>query len=211
MPNSTKNLLVLSRGAPLISDYLNSTCEQTIATSIHTNYSRIRERVDARGRVYRLRPPSFYPCLSLPPPDIGGIAPEPLQVWLEGQKTVDAKYGPLRKKFQDQQLQALLKNNQEENLKERGERPPPSALFRRRYKDEIKPTPSRESGLPASLWARYAQKEPKDGEAEEGEAKNVSNSSVTPSVFMFLFSLHFVILYCLILPFLFLISFFFFS
>ncbi|RPA84802.1 alpha/beta-hydrolase [Ascobolus immersus RN42] len=131
----------------------------------------IRERVDSKGRVYRLRPASTYPCLHIPPSEIGVVKPGPLQIWLEGQNVEDAKYGALRKKMQDKQLQALLRNNQEENLKERGERPPPSALYRRRYKDEIKPTPSRESGLPASLWARWAQKEPKNGDDQE-EGKN---------------------------------------
>jgi hypothetical protein len=179
MPNFMKNRSGLSRRSQQISDNSSITCEQTIPASSHTNSSRIRERVDAKGHVYRLRPPSYYPCLSVPPSEIGVVRPEPLKIWLEGQKAVDAKYGALRKKIQDKQLQALLKNNQEENLKERGERPPPSALFRRRYKDEIKPTPSRESGLPASLWARVAQKEPKDADAEEGVGKNVRSSPVT--------------------------------
>lgn len=55
--------------------------------------------------------------------------------------------------MQQKQLKALLKNNQEDKLRDRGERPPPSSLYRRRYKDEIKPTVTHESAAPAEAWA----------------------------------------------------------
>ncbi|RHZ45195.1 uncharacterized protein CDV56_100314 [Aspergillus thermomutatus] len=119
----------------------------------------IRQRVDKRGRIYPLDPPSSYSVLQLPGDKIGAVNPQLVQKWMAGKEEWDIKFAKAKLRVQKQRMKELAHGFQDFE----GETPPPSSLAARRMAPGVLPQKGGKGrkSYPMTMWSRMASKHDK--------------------------------------------------
>ncbi|KAJ6265026.1 hypothetical protein Dda_1181 [Drechslerella dactyloides] len=123
----------------------------------------VRQRVDTKGNVHPLPPPSELPCMQLPAEEIGCIKPEPVRRWMEGKKIWDSQYAKAKKNVQMQWAKEIAEGGYltfEDDGSGIDEKPPPSALVgRRRKASEVLPGRGFKPSYGLKLWSMIGSKQ----------------------------------------------------
>ncbi|KAJ5565561.1 Alpha/beta hydrolase fold-3 [Penicillium sp. DV-2018c] len=114
----------------------------------------IRQRIDKRGRVYPLDPPSSYKVLNIPPAKVGAINPELIRKWLEAKAEWDVKFAKDKLRVQRRRLKELAHGFQDFE----GEFPPPSSLAARRAAPGVLPQRHAKKNYGMTLWSGWGSK-----------------------------------------------------
>lgn len=114
----------------------------------------IRERVDKRGRIFPLDPPSSYTVLSIPPAQIGAINPELIRKWLAAKHEWDIKYSKEKLRVQSRRVKEMAHGFQDFN----DECPPPSSLAARRAAPGVLPKWHAKKNYGLMLWSGWGSK-----------------------------------------------------
>ncbi|KAE8145943.1 hypothetical protein BDV25DRAFT_144197 [Aspergillus avenaceus] len=115
----------------------------------------VRQRVDKKGYIHPLEPPSAYPVLQLPSSQVGTINPELVKKWLAGKMEWDTKYAKDKLHVQRQRIKELAHCFQQDFV---GEIPPPSSLAARRSAPGVLPAKGARRSYPMTLWSNWASK-----------------------------------------------------
>ncbi|KAJ5172024.1 hypothetical protein N7492_004617 [Penicillium capsulatum] len=136
----------------------------------------IRERVDKRGRIFPLDPPSTYAVLNIPPAHIGAINPELIRKWLEAKHEWDVKFAKEKLRVQTQRVKEMAHGFQDFN----GEFPPPSSLAARRAAPGVLPKWHAKKNYGLMLWSGWGSKhDERTMEREHGADQSGRRSSRT--------------------------------
>ncbi|RAH67243.1 lipase/esterase family protein [Aspergillus aculeatinus CBS 121060] len=114
----------------------------------------IRQRVDKKGNVYPLDPPSACSVLQIPPSKVGVFNPVLVRKWLSAKKEWDTRFAKEKLRVQRQRMKELaygLQNFQ-------GELPPPSSLAARRTVPRVLPSRTGGKSYPMTMWSKMASK-----------------------------------------------------
>lgn len=114
----------------------------------------VRQRVDKRGRIYPLPPPSSFSILQLPSSHVGSFNPELVKKWLAGKEEWDTKFAKEKLRVQQQRLKELAYGF--ENFK--NEFPPPCSLAARKEAPGVLPSRNGRKSYPMTLWSHWASK-----------------------------------------------------
>ena len=114
----------------------------------------IRQRVDKRGRMYHLDPPSSYPVLEIPPAKVGAVNPELIRKWLEAKHEWDHKFSKEKLRVQSRRIKEMAHGFQDFD----GECPPPSSLAARRAAPEVLPKWHAKKNYGLMLWSGWGSK-----------------------------------------------------
>ncbi|PLB55289.1 arylacetamide deacetylase [Aspergillus steynii IBT 23096] len=114
----------------------------------------VRQRVDKRGRIYPLPPPSSYSILQLPSSHVGSFNPELVKKWLAGKEEWDVKFAKEKLRVQQQRLKELAYGFEDfEN-----EFPPPCSLAARKEAPGVLPSRNGRKSYPMTLWSHWASR-----------------------------------------------------
>lgn len=114
----------------------------------------VRQRVDKRGRIYPLPPPSSYYILQLPSSHVGSFNPELVKNWLAAKEEWDVKFAKEKLRVQQQRLKELAYGFEDfEN-----EFPPPCSLAARKEAPGVLPSHNGRKSYPMTLWSHWASK-----------------------------------------------------
>lgn len=114
----------------------------------------IRQRIDQRGHVFPLDPPSSYPVLDIPPVKVGAINPKLIQNWLDAKHEWDIKFAKEKLRVQTRRLKELAHGFQDFD----GECPPPSSLAARRAAPGVLPPRHAKKNYGMMLWSGWGSK-----------------------------------------------------
>ncbi|QQK45136.1 Lipase/esterase family protein [Penicillium digitatum] len=114
----------------------------------------IRQRIDKRGHVFPLDPPSFYPVLKIPPAQIGAINPLLIRMWLDAKKEWDIRFAKEKLRVQSQRLKELAHGFQDFD----GECPPPSSLAARRAAPGVLPKRHAKKNHGMMMWSGWGSR-----------------------------------------------------
>ena len=114
----------------------------------------IRQRVDKRGRLYPLDPPSSYPVLATPPAKVGAINPELISKWIKAKNEWDDKFAKEKIRIQTRRVKEMAHGFQDFD----GECPPPSSLAARRAAPGVLPKRSTKKNYGLALWSGWGSK-----------------------------------------------------
>ncbi|OQE34726.1 hypothetical protein PENCOP_c016G06846 [Penicillium coprophilum] len=114
----------------------------------------IRQRIDKRGHVFPLDPPSSYPVLEIPPAKIGAVNPVLIQMWLDAKKEWDIKFAKEKLRVQSRRLKELAHGFQDFD----GECPPPSSLAARRAAPGVLPKRHAKKNYGMMMWSGWGSK-----------------------------------------------------
>ncbi|GIJ89525.1 hypothetical protein Asppvi_008467 [Aspergillus pseudoviridinutans] len=116
----------------------------------------IRQRVDKRGRIYPLDPPSSYSVLQFPRDKIGVANPELVRKWIAGKEEWDIKFAKDKLRVQKQRIKELAHGFQDFE----GDTPPPSSLAARRLAPGVLPQKGgkERKSYQMTMWSRMASK-----------------------------------------------------
>jgi acetyl esterase/lipase len=125
----------------------------------------IRQRVDKRGRIYPLDPPSSYSVLEFPRDQIGVPNPELVRKWMAAKEEWDIKFAKIKLRVQKQRLEELAHGFQDFE----GDTPPPSSLAARRLAPGLLPQKGAKDrkSYQMTMWSRMASKHDKKTLARE--------------------------------------------
>lgn len=133
----------------------------------------VRQRVDKRGHVYPLDPPSSFEALQMPASQVGAFNPVLVKRWLTAKQEWDDKFAKDKLRVQKQRMTELY--YQFQNFKD--ETPPPSSLAARREAPGVLPPRRERKSYLMMMWSHWASKHDKRlvGRAgkEGGETKSV--------------------------------------
>lgn len=133
----------------------------------------IRQRVDKRGHVYPLDPPSSFEALQIPASQVGAFNPVLVKRWLAAKQEWDDKFAKEKLRVQKRRMAELY--YQFQNFKD--ETPPPSSLAARREAPGVLPPRRERKSYLMMLWSHWASKHDKRlvGRVgkEGGETKSV--------------------------------------
>ncbi|RAK98825.1 lipase/esterase family protein [Aspergillus ibericus CBS 121593] len=115
----------------------------------------IRQRVDKRGNVYPLDPPSSCSVLQIPSSDVGAFNPDLVRGWLIAKQEWDDKFAKEKLRVQRQRIKELAYGLQAF----KGELPPPSSLAARRTAPGVLPSKTGRKSYPMTMWSRVASKQ----------------------------------------------------
>ena len=114
----------------------------------------IRQRVDKKGHVFPLDPPSAFPALNMPPSQVGTINPVLVKRWLVAKNEWDEKYAKEKLSVQQQRLKELY-----HEFKNFGDEfPPPSSLAARRAAPGALPPRKERKSYLMTMWSSWASK-----------------------------------------------------
>ncbi|PWY83779.1 alpha/beta-hydrolase [Aspergillus sclerotioniger CBS 115572] len=133
----------------------------------------IRQRVDKRGNVYPLDPPSSCPVLQIPNSDVGAFNPDLVRGWLVAKREWDDKFAKEKLRVQRQRIKELAYGLQAF----KGELPPPSSLAARRTAPGVLPSKTGRKSYPMTMWSRVASKQDERiiaRDQQKGRAKRTS-------------------------------------
>lgn len=135
----------------------------------------VRQRVDKRGRIYPLPPPSSYSILQLPSAHVGSFNPELVKKWLAGKEEWDVKFAKEKLRVQQQRLKELAYGFEDfEN-----ECPPPCSLAARKEAPGVLPSQNGRKSYPMTLWSHWASKhDEKTIERERQKDREARRTSV---------------------------------
>ncbi|CAP86850.1 hypothetical protein E8E15_003384 [Penicillium rubens] len=114
----------------------------------------IRQRIDKRGHVFPLDPPSSYPVLQLPPAQVGAINPSLIRMWLDAKKEWDIRFAKEKLRVQSRRLKELAHGFQDFD----GECPPPSSLAARRAAPGVLPKRHAKKNYGMMMWSGWGSK-----------------------------------------------------
>ncbi|OQE00478.1 hypothetical protein PENVUL_c051G05857 [Penicillium vulpinum] len=114
----------------------------------------IRQRIDKRGHVFPLDPPSSYPLLDIPPAKIGAINPVLIQMWLDAKKEWDIRFAKEKLRVQRRRLKELSHGFQDFD----GECPPPSSLAARRTAPGVLPKRHAKKNYGMMMWSGWGSR-----------------------------------------------------
>ncbi|KAJ5123841.1 Alpha/beta hydrolase fold-3 [Penicillium bovifimosum] len=138
----------------------------------------IRQRIDKRGRVYQLDPPSSYKVLDIPPAKVGAINPELIRKWLEAKHEWDIKFAKDKLRVQRQRLKELAHGFQDFD----GECPPPSSLAARRAAPGVLPKRHAKKNYGMTLWSGWGSKHDERRMARNQQDEDFGRRSTRQSV-----------------------------
>nr|ATJ00694.1 putative lipase [Aspergillus niger] len=134
----------------------------------------IRQRVDKRGNIYPLDPPSECPVLQIPSSEVGTFNPKLVRGWLAAKEEWDEKFAKEKLRVQRQRIKELAYGLQAF----KDELPPPSSLAARRHAPGVLPSKTGRKSYPMTMWSRLASKQDERSIAKEqlkgGEVKRKS-------------------------------------
>ncbi|GLB09928.1 hypothetical protein AtubIFM57258_005860 [Aspergillus tubingensis] len=123
----------------------------------------IRQRVDKRGNIYPLDPPSQCPVLQIPSSQVGTFNPKLVRGWLAAKEEWDEKFAKDKLRVQRQRIKELAYGLQ--TFKD--ELPPPSSLAARRNAPGVLPSKTGRKSYPMTMWSRLASKQDERSIAKE--------------------------------------------
>ncbi|KAJ5305579.1 Protein of unknown function DUF3468 [Penicillium atrosanguineum] len=126
----------------------------------------IRQRVDKRGHVYPLDPPSSYPVLDIPPSKVGAINPELIKNWLKAKYEWDDKFSKEKLQVQSRRIKEMAHGFQDFE----GEFPPPSSLAARRSAPGVLPKRHAKKNYGMMMWSGWGSKHDERTMGRETEA-----------------------------------------
>ncbi|EAW20696.1 uncharacterized protein NFIA_112200 [Aspergillus fischeri NRRL 181] len=137
----------------------------------------IRQRVDKRGRIYPLDPPSSYSVLQFPRDRIGIANPELVRKWMVGKHEWDIKFAKDKLRVQQQQIKELSHGFQDFE----GNTAPPSSLAARRMAPGVLPQKGgkERKSYPMTMWSRMASKHDKKTLERERQMQMEGRSKLT--------------------------------
>lgn len=114
----------------------------------------IRQRVDKKGHVYPLDPPSAFPALTMPASQVGAFNPLLVKRWLAAKNEWDEKYAKEKLSVQQQRLKELY-----HEFKNFGDEfPPPSSLAARRAAPGVLPARRERKSYLMTMWSGWGSK-----------------------------------------------------
>ncbi|KGO51808.1 Alpha/beta hydrolase fold-3 [Penicillium expansum] len=114
----------------------------------------IRQRIDKRGHVFPLDPPSSYLVLKIPPARIGAINPLLIRMWLDAKKEWDIRFAKEKLRVQSRRLKELAHGFQDFD----GECPPPSSLAARRAAPGVLPKRHAKKNYGMMMWSGWGSR-----------------------------------------------------
>ncbi|GFF71265.1 hypothetical protein IFM60648_03383 [Aspergillus lentulus] len=140
----------------------------------------IRQRVDKRGRIYPLDPPSSYTVLEFSRDKIGVANPELVQKWMASKEEWDKKFAKDKLRVQKQRIKELAHGFQDFD----GDTAPPSSLAARRLAPGVLPQKGgkERKSYQMTMWSRMASKHDKKTLAREQEIQKEEGRSRLTSV-----------------------------
>jgi acetyl esterase/lipase len=114
----------------------------------------IRHRIDKRGQVFPLDPPSSYPVLQIPPSKVGSINPELIRKWLDAKQEWDIRFSKEKLRVQSRRMKELAHGFQDFD----GEVPPPSSLAARRAAPGVLPKRHAKKNYGMMMWSGWGSK-----------------------------------------------------
>ncbi|KAF3394136.1 hypothetical protein F1880_004660 [Penicillium rolfsii] len=138
----------------------------------------IRQRVDKRGHMYHLDPPSSYPVLAIPPAKVGAINPELIQKWLEAKREWDHKFSKEKLRVQSRRIKEMAHGFQDFD----GECPPPSSLAARRAAPGVLPKWHAKKNYGLMLWSGWGSKHDERTMEKANEAEKSGRTITRRSV-----------------------------
>lgn len=138
----------------------------------------IRQRVDKRGHVYPLDPPSSYPVLGIPPCKVGAINPELIRKWLEAKREWDDKFSKEKLHVQSRRIKEMAHGFQDFE----SETPPPSSLAARRAAPGVLPKRHAKKNYGMMMWSGWGSKHDERTMEREAEAGQSGRRSTRTSV-----------------------------
>ncbi|KAJ5805316.1 hypothetical protein N7474_011203 [Penicillium riverlandense] len=138
----------------------------------------IRQRVDKRGRIYHLEPPSSYPVLDIPPAQVGAINPVLIRKWLDAKHEWDVKFAKEKLRFQSRRIKEMAHGFQDFE----GEHPPPSSLAARRAAPGVLPKRQAKKNYGLMVWSGWGSKHDEHTLEREQQAEKSGQPSTRTSV-----------------------------
>lgn len=140
----------------------------------------IRQRVDKRGHVYPLEPPSSFPALQMPASQVGAFNPVLVKRWLAAKQEWDDKFAKEKLRVQQQRMKELYHEFQ--TFKD--EMPPPSSLAARRAAPGVLPPRREKKSYLMMVWSHWASKHDKrligkEKAGKDGDVKSVVDTGQT--------------------------------
>jgi hypothetical protein len=138
----------------------------------------IRQRVDKRGHMYHLDPPSSYPTLAIPPAKVGAVNPELIRKWLEAKHEWDQKFSKEKLRVQSRRIKEMAHGFQDFE----GECPPPSSLAARRAALGVLPKWHAKKNYGLMLWSGWGSKHDERTMEKANEAEKSGQTTTRRSV-----------------------------
>ncbi|KAJ5444794.1 uncharacterized protein N7458_008666 [Penicillium daleae] len=138
----------------------------------------IRQRVDKRGHMYHLDPPSSYPVLATPPAKVGAVNPELIRKWLEAKHEWDQKFSREKLRVQSRRIKEMAHGFQDFE----GECPPPSSLAARRAAPGVLPKWHAKKNYGLMLWSGWGSKHDERTMEKADEAAKSGQTTTRRSV-----------------------------
>lgn len=138
----------------------------------------LRERVDKRGRVYPLDPPSSYPVLDIPPEKIGAVNPELIKVWLNAKHEWDQRFAKEKLRVQGRRIKEMAHGFQDFG----DEVPAPSSLAARRAAPGVIPKIQTKKNYGMMMWSGWGSKHDEHTIEREKKADKSCRPSTRQSV-----------------------------
>ncbi|KAJ5223874.1 Alpha/beta hydrolase fold-3 [Penicillium chermesinum] len=138
----------------------------------------IRERVDKRGRVYPLDPPSSYPVLQFPREKIGSVNPELIRKWLVAKNEWDQRFAKEKLRVQRHRIKEMAHGFQDFG----DEVPAPSSLAARRAAPGVMPKHTSKKNYGMMLWSGWGSKHDEHTIEREKKAQKAGRPSTRQSV-----------------------------
>jgi len=138
----------------------------------------IRHRIDKRGQVFLLDPPSSYPVLEIPPAQIGAVNPELIRQWLDAKQEWDARFSKEKLRVQSRRLKELAHGFQDFG----GEFPPPSSLAARRAAPGVLPKRHAKKNYGMMMWSGWGSKHDERTMERQQHAQQSGRHSTRASV-----------------------------
>jgi acetyl esterase/lipase len=138
----------------------------------------IRQRVDKRGHVYPLDPPSSYPVLNIPPSKVGAINPVLIRKWLEAKHEWDDRFSKEKLHVQSRRIKEMAHGFQDFE----GEYPPPSSLAARRSAPGVLPKRHAKKNYGMMMWSGWGSKHDErtiERESKAGKSGRTSHATRT--------------------------------
>jgi acetyl esterase/lipase len=138
----------------------------------------IRQRVDKRGHMYHLDPPSSHPVLAIPPAKVGAVNPELIRKWLEAKHEWDQKFSKEKLRVQSRRMKEMAHGFQDFE----GECPPPSSLAARRAAPGVLPKWHAKKNYGLMLWSGWGSKHDERTMEKANEAEKSGQTRTRRSV-----------------------------
>lgn len=138
----------------------------------------IRQRVDKRGHVYPLDPPSSCPVLNIPRAKVGAINPALIRKWLAGKHEWDMKYAKEKLRVQSRRIKEMAHGFQDFE----GEHPPPTSLAARRAAPAVLPSSHAKKNYGMMLWSGWSSKHDERTLVREKQAEKSGRHPIRTAV-----------------------------